>query len=229
MEISESGRRAREAVGALTEVNLIQIDLEDLVLRELLFDLEGHRDFIELARVRAVGREEEVSRDLLRDGRAPLGAAPEENVHDGRAQNPRDLHAVVLVKAVVFGREDRELDVFGNVLQVHEVAALLSEFADELPVGAPHAKRNLRTIVRKGVDGRELPVDEREDEDAQEDAAEQGCGGESEEPAEKAAESRGLLGSGARAGRSHDVGEERIVAVGGRPTSVQKAGKVGAL
>ena len=76
---------------------------------------------------------------------------------------------------------------------------------------------------------RGLPVDEREDEDAQEDAAEQGCGGESEEPAEKAAESRGLLGSGARAGRSHDVGEERIVAVGERPTSVQKAGKVGAL
>ena len=65
---------AVDAIGAATEIDLVEIELEDLLLRE--FPLERHRQdrLARLAIDRAVVVEEDVARELLADGRGPADA-----------------------------------------------------------------------------------------------------------------------------------------------------------
>ena len=199
---------ALEAVGALTQIDLVHVDLEDLVLRKRFFDLEGHRDLVELAGVGALGREEEVAGNLLRDGRAALAAAAGQHVGECGADDAGDLDAGVFVEAVVLGGENGVLDVVGHFGEAHEVAALLPELADELAVGAPDAKRHARTIVGKRVDRGELPVDEGEDEDGEQNAGGDACSRNAEEPSQNRTRARGfarrlLSGGGSSFGLGH--------------------------
>ena len=188
-------RGAREAVGSLPEVDLVHVDLENLVLRELTFDLEGHGDLVELARVRSLRGEKEVSGNLLRDGRAALGAAPREEVDDGRARDPGDFNPGVLVEVGVFGAQNGIFDVLGDLIEVHEVAALFAEFANQLAVSAPDAKRHLRSIVRQRIDRRQLSINEGKNENCEEHAGGKPCRAEACKPFEKSADARAARSS----------------------------------
>ena len=65
-------RRGLHAVGALAEVDLVEVELQDLRLRVLMLEPEGQEDFLDLALQRAVLRQVGVLGQLLRDGRAAL-------------------------------------------------------------------------------------------------------------------------------------------------------------
>src|SRR5438132_6649494 len=67
-EVGASG--GLDAVRAVAEVDLVQVHLEDSVLRVLPFELERQRGFLQLSVEALVGREEEQLGELLRD-RAP--------------------------------------------------------------------------------------------------------------------------------------------------------------
>src|SRR3546814_10399537 len=67
-------RRRGDAVGAVAEERLVQVQLEDLVLAQLALHLHRQQHFGELAGVGDLGAEEELARDLLGDGR-PAGHA----------------------------------------------------------------------------------------------------------------------------------------------------------
>ena len=73
-EIDLGGRR--EAVGALAEIDLVDVELEDLVLGQAVLDLEGEQRFVELARERLLRGQEEVARHLHGDGGGALPALP---------------------------------------------------------------------------------------------------------------------------------------------------------
>src|SRR5690606_4905026 len=79
-------RRRRDAVGAAAEIDLVEIELEDAVLRKRLLDPQRDERLLDLPFDRELVREKEVLRDLLRDGggadRAPAGAG-EHEVGDG--------------------------------------------------------------------------------------------------------------------------------------------------
>ena len=69
-------RRCGHAISAATEINLVQIKLEDLFLGEGALDADGKDRLLQLALHRLVARQEEVLGHLLGDGRgANLAAA----------------------------------------------------------------------------------------------------------------------------------------------------------
>ena len=72
--VEEGARRGLDAVGALAEVDLVEVHLEDLVLRVVALDLDRERDLLELARQRALVGEEQVAGELLGDRAAALRA-----------------------------------------------------------------------------------------------------------------------------------------------------------
>ena len=189
--LAEVDLRGRgKAVGTLTEIDLVEIDLENLVLGEMALDLVGHGHFIELARVRALGTQKEVTGHLHGDGRAALTSASRENVGERSAGNAHEFDAGVLVKTVVFGRENGIANKARNFVEAHEVAALLAVFADQGAVGAPDAQRNLGLIFRQRINGRQLGVHHGKD-DHEEACAAYGRGkaeaGQATEPLEPAA------------------------------------------
>ena len=79
-----------DAVIAHAEIDLVEIELEDLVLRVGLLDAEGEQRLLDLADVARLVGQEEVLGDLLGDGRGALRALAraaileigEEGAHD---------------------------------------------------------------------------------------------------------------------------------------------------
>ena len=140
-------RRHLNAIGVVEEGNGVQIGLKNLVLGIERLDLEGRDRFLELA-VDIAGAANfcgvEVARQLLGDGGAALRVA-----HGGmhhRAQRAREIHAVVLIEAVVFRGHQRLDHRRRNLLQRHPLAVAALELSNQLAVGA----HDLRGLLQLG-------------------------------------------------------------------------------
>ncbi len=147
-------RRGRHAVGAEAEINLVQVELEDLVLRVGLLDPEREQRLLDLALVGDLPCEEEVLRHLLGDGgcadRSFARAAIAE-VDDGGAQYAGDVEAVVLVEVLVFRREERSLDQIGDGLDREIEAPLARMLRHQLAVGRVDACHHRRLVLGQTV------------------------------------------------------------------------------
>ncbi len=139
-------RGGREAVGALPQVDLVHVELENLVLAQRGLDLVGEQHLVDLARVGLLAREEEVAGDLHRDRARALCAFTAREIGDSRAQHALDIDAAVLVVAVILDRDDRLLDVVGDLVERHEASAFFAEFADQDVVGRKDPQRDLRMV-----------------------------------------------------------------------------------
>ena len=100
-------RGAIHAVRAGAEIDAVQIELEDLVLGEQLLELARARHLDDLARDRAVGREEKDLHQLLCDGRPALIEAPGLEIGERRAGKAAEIDAVMVVEAAVLHDEKR--------------------------------------------------------------------------------------------------------------------------
>jgi hypothetical protein len=136
-----------EAVGALAEEDLVDVELEDLVLGEVGLDLEGEQHFRELARERLLAREEEGARDLHGDGRGALAASLRAQVGGGGSHHAHVVDAAVLVEAIVLRGQDRRLHHLRHFLDLHDGALLLAELADQVALRGIDAQRDLRTVI----------------------------------------------------------------------------------
>ncbi|MCY1516836.1 hypothetical protein D9M68_514930 [compost metagenome] len=147
-----------EAVGAVAQVDLVQVDLQDLVLAQLLLEPEGQHDLRGLAAERALRAQVDVARHLHRDGRGALLAPALEAGH-GRAREALVVHAAVVVEARVFHGQHGVLHDLRNVGEGREVAALLAELADQRTLGRVHAQRQLGPVVGQLGNVGQLRVD----------------------------------------------------------------------
>ncbi|MNM96066.1 hypothetical protein D3C81_1085320 [compost metagenome] len=148
-------RGAGEAVGALPQVDLVHVQLEDLVLGQVRLDLVRQQHLVDLARVGLLAREEEVARHLHGDGGGAL-RQPAAQVGQPGAQHAHEVHAAVLVEAVVLDREHGLLHDVRDLGDRHEVAALLAELADQHVVRRVDPQRDLRAVVGDGVQRRQV-------------------------------------------------------------------------
>src|SRR6185503_10690243 len=80
-------RRGAYAVRLVAVVDLVQVHLEDLVLRERARRLEREQRLLDLARERRLVAEEARLDELLRDGRAALGDRAAARVRRERADD----------------------------------------------------------------------------------------------------------------------------------------------
>src|SRR5262249_34722901 len=125
------GRRV-ETVRALTEVDLVEVHFEDLVLRVGLLDADRENGFLDLPRERLLVREEEIPRELLRDGAsALLGPARDHVVHE-RADGTHGIDAPVRVEAPVLDRKQRVDHRARDLAKRNERAVLFVELVNEL-------------------------------------------------------------------------------------------------
>ncbi|NJN39928.1 MAG: hypothetical protein HC807_02345, partial [Gammaproteobacteria bacterium] len=149
-------RRRGETVRPLTEVDLVDIDLEDLVLGQARLDPEREEHLVGLPDQRLVGREEEVSGHLHGDRTGALPLAPREEVGVGCSYDADIIDALMAVEPFVFGGEDGLLHDLGNRVDLHDRPALLAELADERAVGRVDPQRDLGLVGGEHLDGGEV-------------------------------------------------------------------------
>ena len=124
-------RRGRHAIAVLTEIDLVHVEFEDLVLAQRLLDPGGQDQFLDLALRRSVRGQQEVLHHLLGDGR---GAAERTALRHGhrRRDHAHRVIALVDVEVLVLGRDEGFLHQVGDLGRRHEQTAFPGEFVDQL-------------------------------------------------------------------------------------------------
>ena len=87
-----------DAVGAGAEIDLVQVEVEDLVLRELPLEAKREDDLLHLALVAPLRGQQQRLHDLLRDRAAALHDLPGEHVVEERAHDALEVDAAVPVE-----------------------------------------------------------------------------------------------------------------------------------
>ena len=142
----EIARGLFDPVATVTEINVIEIELQNLVLPELLFQAPREECLFDFTRVGPLGVEEEILHDLLRDRRATLACATTLHIHDHRARDAEIVDPLVLVEARVFRGEHGELHVRRKVLHRDDGATFAKELREQRPITREHA-RDLRRMI----------------------------------------------------------------------------------
>ena len=132
--------RLLDAVGAVSEVDRVQVRGEDLVLGPFLLQLPRERRLDQLAADGLLARQIGVLDELLRDRRAALHRAAVRDVGPERTCHAAEVDAAVLVEALVLDRDDRMLQPRRDSLR-----------RDDDPRLRPAQDREHRVVVR-GVD-----------------------------------------------------------------------------
>jgi hypothetical protein len=107
---------------ALPQVHPIAVELENLLLAELLFQLLGDQHLCQLASDSFFRRQEKAARKLHGDGRAALLMALPHHVDPYCLEHAGKVHATVLEESPVFDREHRIYHHFRDVAVLHHLA-----------------------------------------------------------------------------------------------------------
>ena len=194
-EVRFSGRG--KAIGALAQVNLVQVNLEDLVFAQQVLELEGQQHFVNFAGEGFFGRQVDIARHLHGDGgRALAFGAPE--VGDAGAQEADVVHAAVLVKARVLNGQDRVFHHLRNVFEGREVAPLFAKFANLLAFYRVDAHRQLGAVVGQIGHIWQLRVGHGQGQADQQHPGHASGGGQAKSPQEKAGQQAAQVRAGWR-------------------------------
>ena len=117
-------------VDAVTEVDRVEVEVEDVLLGQVLLELPREDDLLDLALDGALGREHEVLDDLLRDRRGALHADVETHGVVERADHAEPVDPLVL----------HEIGILGG----HEGVAHVQRDLFQRDDGAPRATRRTR-------------------------------------------------------------------------------------
>jgi hypothetical protein len=141
--------RGRDAVIAGTEIDLVEIELEDAVLGERLFDAQREDHLADLALVGDFVGQQEVLGDLLRDGgRADRSAvAVILDVDPHCVEHARQVDAGMGVEGLVLGREERVDDALRHRGDRHEHAVLCGVFGEQAAIAGIDARDHRRIIA----------------------------------------------------------------------------------
>ena len=110
---------------ALSEIDLVEVDLEDAVLRITPLEDRGHDDLAHLSPPRALLAEVQVLDGLLGDGAAALHDASAPKVRECRTPYRPEVHSVVRVEPRVLRRENRLDQRVRNVGQPDDLTLFL--------------------------------------------------------------------------------------------------------
>ena len=133
--------RGFDPVQSVAEVDLVQIELEDLVLRVGRLELRREDDFLQLAPQRLVAREEALPRELLRQRAAALRPPAFTQVCDRRPDNPDGVDAAMVVEPLVLDGENRLPGDGRDLAQRHLNALFLEQRVDRLVLPIEQRRR----------------------------------------------------------------------------------------
>ena len=118
-------RHRLDAVDAGAEIDAIQVQLEDLILGELRVDHHRQHRLVELAAIGLPVGQEQRPGELLRQRRAALLRAWLADVAEHGAPERNGIDADVAVEAMILDRDERVLEVGGNVSERHVLPVLV--------------------------------------------------------------------------------------------------------
>jgi hypothetical protein len=154
-------RRGGEAVRALAQEDLVDVELEDLVLGQRGLDLPGEQRLAHLPGDRLFPGQEEVPRHLHRDRSRPLLGAGRQ-VRECRAQHAQIVHAAVRIETLVFGGQNGLFHDIRDIADGDDRAPLLAEFAEQIAFRRDDTERNLGLIVGQRLERRQCRPQERQ-------------------------------------------------------------------
>ena len=143
-EVAE--RRRLGTVESIAEVHLVEIQLENLILRVGALELCGDEHLLDLARERLVGRQETLPGELLGDRASALRPAPLPEVGENRAEHAHRIHAPVIVEPLVLHGHQRAHEVRRNLLQ-RNLDPLLLVDGERRPIRGIEQRRGLRHVA----------------------------------------------------------------------------------
>ena len=108
---------------------MVRVQLHDLVLGVIAFDLQRHYPLVYLARVRLFAREKQVLRKLLCQCRPTFNFVGSE-ILPGCAGDADRIDADVIVEAHIFDGQDRVLHHRRNLVVLERDALLQGELAN---------------------------------------------------------------------------------------------------
>ena len=161
------------AIGAGTEVNLVEIEFEDAVLRQRHLDASGQEDLFDLALDRDLVGQQHVLGNLLSDRRGPNRPAislEPPYIGDCGTHYGGRIDPVMVVEILVLGREKGVDDEFWDRLDRHENPPLGRVFSEKAAVAGMHSSGDRRLIMSKLLIIRQISP-EMPDRDADERAA----------------------------------------------------------
>ena len=109
---------------ALSQVDLVQIALEDRLFVVAGLHNERHRGFVELALETPLRREEEVLHELLSQRARPLPDLARSEIDQDGAEHPAQIDARVFEEALIFDGEDRVDQMAGDLGKTHQLPLL---------------------------------------------------------------------------------------------------------
>ncbi|MBP2676878.1 MAG: hypothetical protein H6Q84_3718 [Deltaproteobacteria bacterium] len=150
-------RRGLHAVRPVPQVDLVQVKVEDLLLRKLPLDPVGENDLLQLPRDALLRGEEKGFDRLLGDRARPLRISAGEDVLQDRAEDRDVIHALVLEEVGVLGGDEGVHHAGGYGLVGHERPLLEEDLSDDAVVPVEDLRRDARPVRRGRLDGGELP------------------------------------------------------------------------
>ncbi len=132
------------AVGSATEVDLVEVELDDPVLRVGLFDAQGEKRLLELPRQADLRCEEKAARELLCDRACSLNHPPRTDVRDGGAEDRVDVDAPVLPELAVLGGDDGVDQIGRDVVEPDHDTVLSEELVEDLSVAVVDGRADRR-------------------------------------------------------------------------------------
>ena len=108
--------RGANPVGALAQVDFIQVKLEYFILGQLSFYLDGQENFIQFSHVGFFPGQEKIARHLHGNGAAALSFLSGPGQGDCGPHQSLPVHARMVEEAVIFRRNECLDQLFGNLI-----------------------------------------------------------------------------------------------------------------
>ena len=139
--------RGFHAVGARAQENLVEVNGQDFVFGQVLFQAIGQNGFLDFALVAFFIAQKQALDHLLSHGAAALLDLSRLQVFNGGAQNGHEVDAVVLVELVVLNGQEGHGQILGHGRQGHQEAAFFGEIAHDAAVAGVNRGHQKGAIV----------------------------------------------------------------------------------
>ena len=127
-------RRGLDPIGARAEIDAVEIEFEDLVLGVAALEPERQDRLLDLARQRALPRQEQILGELLGQRRAALDAAAAGHIAQKRARHAERVDAVMFVEPPILDRHEGLRQIGRQVDEPDRRAAGVAAIGDERAV-----------------------------------------------------------------------------------------------
>jgi hypothetical protein len=140
------------AVQTVTEIDLVQVQLENLFLGVRALDPLRDNQLLELAANRLIRRQKALTRELLRERAPALRDTPVTHVGQRRRADTHEVESVMVVKPLVFNVDEGLYEIRRDLGERHFDPLLLEDGEGELILAVKDARRLIHDAhLRDGI------------------------------------------------------------------------------